>query len=92
MELFEEVRLDSVARQLRGSAPFDIHAEVQRRVHAIAFEKALEAVVDNRDRDELHRLMRASFPTPAQSKTQRPAAQARPQRPCEGSQDRGHER
>lgn len=84
--------MDSIARHLRGAPLFDIHAEVQRRVHAIAIEKALGAVTDDRDREEMHRLLRASFPTPAQSKTQRLATETRPQRPHGGSQDRGHER
>lgn len=88
----EEVRMDSVARQLRGAAPFNIDAEVQRRVHELAVERALSTPIDKRERDEMHRLMRASFPTPAQSQTQRPATQARTQRPRGGSQDRGHER
>jgi hypothetical protein len=87
----EEVRMDSIARQLRGRAPYDIDAEVQRRVHEIAVERALRTSLDSHERDEMQRLMRASFPMPAQTRPQRPVSQPRSQR-SRDVQDRGHER
>lgn len=91
-QITEEVRMDSVARQLRGAAAFNIDAEVQRRVHELVVERALSTPIDAHERDEMHRLIGASFPVPAQRRTQRPAAQSQARRARAGSQNRGHER
>ncbi|MFI8634198.1 hypothetical protein ACIGEP_16565 [Microbacterium sp. NPDC077663] len=91
-QITEEVRMDSVARQLRGAAAFNIDAEVQRRVHELVVERALSTPIDAHERDEMRRLIRASFPTHAQRGTRPPSTQDRPQRLRAGPQDRGYER
>ncbi|MGA6129133.1 MULTISPECIES: hypothetical protein [unclassified Microbacterium] len=91
-QITEDVRMDSVARQLRGAAAFDVDAEVQRRVHDLVVERALRTPIDAHERDEMHRLIRASFPTHAQRRTQPPSTQERPQRLRAGPQDHGYER
>lgn len=78
--LREEVSMDSVARQLRGGDPYDVEAELQRRIRQQAVERI--------DAEQTRRLRSASFPArldsqaaPVVKSPMRPTGSSTPSRP-----------
>jgi len=95
----EDLRMDAIARQQRGGhPPIDIAAETQRRVHEAAVDRVMRAMSASTDRDpldereQLHRLMRASFPLPAGTREGERSQAARRIRPISQETDRSHDR
>ncbi len=58
----EEIRMDSIARQLAGKPAYDVAAELARRVRAEAFQDAAKHLVPDGDRARLQRLYGVMFP------------------------------
>lgn len=93
-----EVRMDAVARRLRGGPALDEAAEVSRRVHAEAVARVANQIAQSKresgsrggsDADQVARLLRASFPHPAGAPRPHQTAEPAPRRrsPSQGRDD-----
>lgn len=69
----EEVRMDAIARQLRGARAFPVDAEIQRRLYAATVDHVASRERDKEIRGALTRLRQASFPAPHPSPGARPS-------------------
>lgn len=92
----DEVRMDAVARELRGGPALDEESEVRRRIHDEAVARAAQRISESKrlgepDAEKVARLLRATFPHPAGAPRPRHTSEpARRRKPA--AQDRGNHR
>lgn len=61
--LRREIEMDSIARRVRGTEPYDVEEELQRRVHQNAGARVIAIAKRSVDEEQMKRLVKASFPT-----------------------------